>query len=388
VRILIVTNDLPPRVGGIQYYVDQLARGLVAAGDEVVVFGSTSPGAASFDGSSPYRVVRRDTTTLLPTPAVGRQVVRLVREVDAEVVVLGAAFPLGLLARSVRRRTGVPVVGFTHGLEVTAARTWLGRRLLRRIGASVAALTYVSDWCDTELRPAFGPGPTYRRLAPAVDPVEFHPGVSGTVVRDRHRLGNRPVVVSVSRLVERKGQDTLVRLLPELRRRVPDAALLVVGDGPHRDALAADAERLGVSEHVVFAGEVPDDELPGHYAAGDVFAFVPRERHRGLEVEAFGIVVIQAAGVGVAVVGGRTGGVPDAVGAPEAGVLVDATDDAQVLEAIAGLLADEGRRRALARAGAERVARDFTWPARTVELRALLASVSRSAGGASRGVAG
>jgi phosphatidylinositol alpha-1,6-mannosyltransferase len=143
-----------------------------------------------------------------------------------------------------------------------------------------------------------------------------------------------------------------------------------------------------VSEHVVFAGEVPDDELPGHYAAGDVFAFVPRERHRGLEVEAFGIVVIQAAGVGVAVVGGRTGGVPDAVGAPEAGVLVDATDDAQVLEAIAGLLADEGRRRALARAGAERVARDFTWPARTVELRALLASVSRSAGGASRGVAG
>ncbi len=387
-RVLIVTNDLPPRVGGIQYYVDQLARGLVAAGDEVVVFGSTSPGADEFDSLAPYRVVRRATRTLLPVPPVGRQVVRLVRECGADVVVLGAAFPLGLLAATVRRRTGVPVVGFTHGLEVTAARTWLGRRLLRRIGASVAALTYVSAWCEAELRPAFGPGPQHRRLAPAVDPVEFRPGVSGAAVRERHGLGDRPVVVSVSRLVERKGQDTLVRVLPELRRRVPDTVLLVVGDGPHRAALEAEASRLGVADHVVFAGEVPDDELPGHYAAGDVFAFVPRERHGGLEVEAFGIVVIQAAAVGVPVVGGATGGVPDAVGAPGAGVLVDATDHEAVVRAVGDLLADDDRRAALGAAGAERVARDFTWPARTVELRELLASVSRSAGGASRSVAG
>ena len=393
-RVLVVTNDLPPRVGGIQYYVDQLARGLAGAGHDVTFLGSRSDGWEAFDASAPYRVVRRDTTTLLPTPGVRRQVTELVDATSADVVVFGAAFPLGLLGPAVLRRTGVPYVGFTHGLEVTAARTWLGRRLLRRVGSAAAALTFVSQWCDDELRAAFGPGPRYERLAPAVDPAAFHPGVSGAAVRDRHGLGDRPVVVTVSRLVERKGQDTLVRVLPELRRRAGDVALLVVGDGPHRTALEDDARRLGVADHVVFAGQVADDDLPAYYAAGDVFAFPTRERHRGLEVEAFGIVVIQAAAVGVPVVAGRTGGVPDAVGGPDTGVLVDPLDDAAVVEALVDLLSDADHRASVGRAAADRVAAGFTWASRTDELVALLrdvrdgAGLSRSAGGASRPAGG
>jgi len=376
VQVLIVTNDLPPKVGGIQYYVDQLARGLVAAGDDVVVFGSTSPGAETFDATSPYRVVRRRTATLLPTPAVGRQVIDLIAEHRADVVLFGAAFPLGLLGARLRRRCGVPIVGFTHGLEVTAARTWLGRRLLRRIGSSVAALTFVSAWCESELQPAFGSGPIHQRLAPAIDPAAFHPGVSGARVRERHSLLDRPVVVTVSRLVERKGQDTLIRVLADLRLLVPDTALLVVGDGPHRAALASSAERHGVADVVVFAGEVPDADLPEYYAAGDVFAFVPRERRRGLEVEAFGIVVIQAGAVGLPVVGGRTGGVPDAVGAPTAGVLVDPSDDAAVLASLADLLTDPQRCRTMGEAAAARVASNFTWAGRTADLRKLLEALN------------
>ncbi len=393
-RVLVVTNDLPPRVGGIQYYVDQLARGLVGAGHEVTFLGSRSEGWEEFDAAAPYRVVRRDTSTLLPTPGVRRQVVELVDSTSADVVVFGAAFPLGLLGPGVRRRTGVPYVGFTHGLEVTAARTWLGRRLLRRVGSGAAALTFVSQWCDDELRGAFGPGPRYERLSPAVDPAAFHPGVSGRAVRDRYALGDRPVVVTVSRLVERKGQDTLVRVLPELRRRCGDVALLVVGDGPHRGALEDEARRGGVAEHVVFTGQVADADLPAHYAAGDVFAFPTRERRRGLEVEAFGIVVIQAAAVGVPVVAGRTGGVPDAVGGPDSGVLVDPHDDAAVVDALAGLLTDPVRRVSMGRTAADRIAAGFTWSSRTEELIALLrdvrdvAGLSRSAGGASRPAAG
>jgi phosphatidylinositol alpha-1,6-mannosyltransferase len=381
-------------VGGIQYYVDQLARGLVRAGHEVTFLGSRSEGWEAFDADAPYRVVRRDTGTLIPTPAVRRQVVDLVGATGAEVVLLGAAFPLGLLGPGVLRRTGVPYVGFTHGLEVTAARTRLGCRLLRRVGSQAAALTFVSQWCDDELRGAFGPGPRYERLSPAVDPAAFHPGVSGRAVRDRYALGDRPVVVTVSRLVERKGQDTLVRVLPELRRRSGDVSLLVVGDGPHRGALEDEARRLGVVEHVVFTGQVADAELPAHYAAGDVFAFPTRERRRGLEVEAFGIVVIQAAAVGVPVVAGRTGGVPDAVGGPDTGILVDPHDDAAVVDALAGLLTDPVRRAAIGHAAADRVMAGFTWASRTAELIALLrdvrddAGVSRSAGGASRPAAG
>lgn len=372
-RILVVTNDLPPRVGGIQYYVDQLCRGLTAAGDDVTLYGSEHPGAAEWDAAAPFRVVREPTATLLPTPTVLRHTLRLVDHVRAEVVVFGAAFPLGLLGPSILRRRGVPYVGFTHGLEVSSARVPGGRRLLRHVGRDAAAITFVSNWCEAELRDRFGPGPRFGLLPPAVDPTIFHPDVDGTGVRHRHRLGDDPVVVCVSRLVERKGQDQLIRLLPALADRVPGARLLLVGDGPHRAALESLARSSGVEDRVTFTGEVPDEELAEHFAAGDLFAMPCRERKGGLEVEAFGIVFIQAQGVGRPVVAGRIGGVPDAVG-PDSGVLVDGEDPRGLLDALASVLGDPERATRMGAAGAAFVRSAFTWDRRTGELRSLLSA--------------
>jgi phosphatidylinositol alpha-1,6-mannosyltransferase len=382
VRVLVVTNDLPPQVGGIQYYVDQLARGLAAAGDDVTLYGSTPrPDTAvedwrAHDAAAPYRVIREPTSVLLPTPRVLRHATAVVEAVDAEVVVFGAAVPLAFMGGPLRRRTGVPNVCWTHGLEVSAARMPGSRPLLRRIGRDAAAITYVSHWCRDLLSPAFGADVPSELLPPAIDPVEFHPGVDGTPVRERYGLGDRPVVLCVSRLVARKGQDQLIRALPELRRRVPDTALVVVGGGPHRPALEELAREHGVEDHVVFTGLVDDDDLPAHYAAADVFAAPCRERRGGFEVEAFGIVFIQAQAVGVPVVAGDIGGVPDAVGHPDeggGGLLVDGTDLAAVTDAVARLLEDRGLARRLGEQGARRVASGFTWSARTDQLRALLA---------------
>lgn len=381
-RVLVVTNDLPPRVGGIQNYVDELARGLVAAGDDVVLLGSTPRSdtaldVGAFDASAPYEVVREPTPVLLPTPRVRRHTVELVRALHVDVVVYGATVPLALTGPDVRRLTGVPYVCFTHGLEVSAVRLPGGRRVLRRIGADAGAVTYVSRWCRDLLSPGFGPGPLTDLLAPGVDPDRYHLGVDGDAVRERHRLGGRPVIVCVSRLVERKGQDQLIRAMPELRRRVPGTALLVVGGGPHRQALERLAVELDVADDVVFTGIVGDDELPAHFAAGDVFAMPCRERRGGLEVEAFGIVFIQAQAVGVPVVAGDIGGVPDAVGGRVAGdeaggVLVDGTDLDAVTDAVWSLLADRAEARRLGQQGARRVAERFTWPSRTARLRSLL----------------
>lgn len=376
-RVLVVTNDLPPRVGGIQYYVDQLCRGLVAAGDQVVVHGSTSEGWEAFDAVAPYEVVREPTSVLLPTPTTLRHATELVRRTAADVVVFGAAFPLGLLGPNLLRRCDVPYVGFTHGLEVTAARARVSRPLLRAIGRSAGAVTFVSEWCEEELRPAFGPGPRYELLPPAIDPAEYHAGVSGAAVRERHGLGGAPVVVCVSRMVERKGQDQLVRALPELRRRVPGTRLLLVGDGPHRGTLEALAAEHGVADAVTFAGQVPDEELPAHFAAGDVFAMPCRERRGGLEVEAFGIVFLQAQAVGRPVVAGDIGGVADAVA--DGGTLVDGGDLDAVTGAVADLLDDPERARDLGGRAARRVAAEATWDRRTERLRELLAAVTRSA---------
>jgi phosphatidyl-myo-inositol dimannoside synthase len=181
--------------------------------------------------------------------------------------------------------------------------------------------------------------------------------------------------VCVSRLVERKGQDTLIRVLPRIRDRVRDARLLIVGDGPHRGELERRAADLGVRDAVVFAGRVSDDELPAHFAAGDVFAMPCRERKGGLEVEAFGIVFIQAEAVGVPVVAGDIGGVPDALRDGTTGRLVDPRNDDAVAEAIAELLMDPDAGRTMGAEGAAMVAAGYTWPARTAQLRDLLGTV-------------
>lgn len=373
-RVLLVTNDLPPQVGGIEYYVDQLCRGLVAAGDEVLVFASDQADAASWDAAAPYAVVREPTATLLPTPTVRRHLLRLVDHFAPDVVVFGAAMPLGLLGPAVRNERGVPYVAFTHGLEVSAVRMPGGRRVLRRIGGSAAAVTFVSDWCERLLMPAFGPGPRYRQLAPAVDPA-FHTGVDGTAVRERHGFGDDPVVVSVARLVERKGQDQLIRALPSLRERVEGARLLIVGDGPYREGLVELARATGVQDHVVFAGRVDDDELPDYFAAGDLFAMPCRERRGGLEVEAFGIVFIQAQAVGRPVVAGDIGGVPDALADGRTGLLVDGRDLVAVADGLSGILGDPDRATDMGAAAADFVAERFTWRRRTDELRSLLSEV-------------
>lgn len=370
-----MTNDLPPRVGGIQYYVDQLCRGLIDAGDEVVLLGSTHRGAIEHDRGVPYEVIREPTSVLLPTPGLARRAVRLVEHLDADVVVFGAAFPLAVLAGAIRRRTGVPSVAFTHGLEVSAVRMPGGSAMLRAIGGRVDAITYVSRWTRRILEPAFGRHPSHHMLAPAVDPAEFHAGVDGSALRERWELGDAPVVVCVSRLVERKGQDVLVDSLSCWRHQVAGTRLLIVGDGPHRTSLQRRAADRGVAEWVTFTGQVPDDELAAHYAAGDVFAMPCRERHGGREVEAFGIVFIQSQAVGVPVVAGNIGGVPDAVRDGETGVLVDGTDQRAVQRAVGDLLADPPRRAAMGAAGAKWCARHFGWPGRTSELREILDGV-------------
>ena len=371
-RILVVTNDYPPRIGGIQYYVERLVDGLAAAGDEVVVYASSYDGDREWDASRPYTVVRARTRTLLSTPVVLARVLDLVRTHRSEVVVFGATMPLALLGPLVRARTGVPYVALTHGLEVSAVRMPGGALPLRAVGARAGAVTFVSNWCQDLLQPAFGDGPRYELLPPAVDPEVFHPGVDGSVVRARHGIEGAPLVVCVSRLVERKGQDRLIAALDAVVERVPDVRLMVVGDGPHRAALEQQAVEAGHADRVVFTGPVAESELAAHYAAGDVFAMPCRERRGGLEVEAFGIVFIQAQAVGRPVVAGAIGGVPDALVPDRTGVLVDGTDTAAVADAVAGLLEAPERAARMGAAGADFVTGGFTWAARTVQLRALL----------------
>lgn len=313
-RTLVVTNDFPPRRGGIETYVRQLCDAMPA--DRVVVHTAAMPGDREFDDRRPYPVVRDPAGLLLPTPPVGRRVERTLRDFDCDQVVFGASAPLGLLAPRLRRAGAHRLTAMTHGHEVWWAAVPGTRQLLRRIGEEVDELTYVSEYCRERIAQALTPQAAgrMRRLTPTVDRERFRPGCGGEAVR--HRLGiaaDVPVVVCVARMVRRKGLDTLVRIWPEVRREFPDAVLLLVGDGPDRGRLERLVRAHRVERCVVFAGSVPWEAVPAHLDAGSVFAMPSRSRWCGLEVEAFGIAYLEAAACGLPVVGARTGGAPEAM---------------------------------------------------------------------------
>ncbi|MER7166000.1 glycosyltransferase family 4 protein [Micromonospora sp. NPDC000207] len=370
-RTLLITNDFPPRPGGIQSFVHNLA--LHQPSDSVVVYASTWRDADKFDADQPFEVVRDRTRVLLPTPLVARRAARLAREYDCDTVWFGAAAPLGLLAAGLRRRAGIRrAVALTHGHEVGWAALPGARALLRRIGRGVDVTTYLGEYTRVRLDRVLNGLTDLQRLAPGVDVETYHPDVDGEPVRRRLGLADRPVVVCVSRLVARKGQDQLIRALPEIRRRVPDAALLVVGGGPYRDTLARLARQHGVERDVVFTGSVPAAELPAHYAAGDVYAMPCRTRNRGLDVEGLGIVYLEASATGLPVVAGDSGGAPDAVREGETGFVVQGLDVAQLADRVATLLSDRDLARQFGAAGRAWVEREWRWETQARRLTDLL----------------
>jgi phosphatidylinositol alpha-1,6-mannosyltransferase len=370
-KTLVVTNDFPPRPGGIQNFVHALAIRQPAG--SIVVYCSDWRGSADFDAQQPFPVIREKTGVLLPAPAVGRRAAAIASEHGCDTVWFGAAAPLGLLAGGLRNRAGITqVVALTHGHEVGWAALPGPRSLLKRIGRGCDIVTYLSEYQRVRLdRPLHGLT-ELRRLAPGVDTAMFHPGVDGSEVRARYQLSDRPVIVCVSRLVPRKGQDMLIRAMPEVRRRVPGTALLLVSGGPYKAKLKALARQCDVESDVVFTGSVRYAELPAHYAAGDVYAMPCRTRRGGLDVEGLGIVYLEASATGRPVIGGDSGGAPDAVIEGETGYVVGGRDLATLTDRLAETLLDKELAARLGAAGRKWTESEWTWDHQADRMRALL----------------
>jgi phosphatidyl-myo-inositol dimannoside synthase len=367
--VLVVTNDFPPRVGGVQQYVWNLVRHLPP--DRVAVLAPSWPGWREHDGAQPFPVHRWPARFLWPTPDLARRVRAVARGHRADLVLFGHGFPLGLLAPDLAAR-GLPSVVLTHGAELWLARSPGTAAGLRRAFRSARAVTAVSRFMARALRPLV-PGPVpLQVLPPGVDVERFTPSVDAGPIRERLGLGDRTVIVCVSRLVPRKGQDSLIAGMALIRDLVPDAFLLIVGGGPDRRRLQSLAGAAPPGS-VVFAGEVPDGELPGYHAAGDLFAMPCRSRWAGLEVEGFGIVFLEASASGRAVVAGRSGGAAEAVQDQVTGLLVEGGEPKAVALAISGLIRDPDLRARMGTAGRARVERSFTWPGRAAELSKILA---------------
>ncbi len=355
---LLVTNDFPPKLGGIQSYLWELWRRLPPTSFTVL----TTPyeGAEAFDAEQAYRVVRSREPVLLPHPLLARKIDALAEQTGAELIVLDPALPVGLLGPHLAR----PYAVVLHGAEVTVPGRLPGsQQLLRRVltGADlvVAAGHYPAAEGERAARRAL---PSVH-VPPGVDTDRFRPLAAEARVAARARLGlpvEGHLVVSLSRLVPRKGMDTLIRAAAELAPTRPDLTVAIGGSGRDRERLAKLVAETGAP--VVLCGRVPDEDLPDLYGCADVFAMLCRNRWRGLEQEGFGIVFLEAAAAGVPAVAGESGGAAEAVAHGETGLVVDPPDSvAATATALARLLDDDEGRWAMGRAARRRAETEYAY---------------------------
>ncbi len=364
-RTLLVTNDFPPVVGGIQSYLDDYTRRLPA--DDLTVLASTPPegpgAAAAHDAALAFDVVRMPTRMLLPAPDVRARMQRIIGERAIETVWFGAAAPLGLLGRAARAAGASRVIVSTHGHEVGWSMIPGARLALRRIFREADVVTHISDYTLGRLRPFMPPGRQVLRLPSGIDVERFRPDAAArSRLRARYGLGGAPTAVCVSRLVARKGQDSLIGAWPRVIERVPGARLVIVGWGPGARRLALLKRNSPVRDSIILTGAVPHDELPGHVAMGDVFAMPCRTRGGGLDVEGLGIVFLEASATGLPVIAGTSGGAPETVEDGVTGDVVDGRDGDALVSALVRQLSDPALRERMGRAGRELMERRWTWP--------------------------
>ncbi|OBG81669.1 alpha-(1-2)-phosphatidylinositol mannosyltransferase [Mycobacterium sp. E802] len=376
-RVLLVTNDFPPRRGGIQSYLEAFVGELMRDGShELTVYAPKWKGAGDYDdraAAAGYRVVRHPTSLMVPEPTVAARMQKLIAENDIETVWFGAAAPLALLGPLARRAGAGRVVASTHGHEVGWSMLPVARGALRRIGDDADVVTFISRYTRGRFASAFGPRAALEHLPPGVDTDRFVPDpVARAELRARYGLGQRPVVVCLSRLVPRKGQDMLIRAWPAIRRRVPEAALVIVGGGPYLQRLQHLARTHDVADDVIFTGAVPGAELPAHHTMADVFAMPCRTRGAGLDVEGLGIVYLEASACGVPVIAGTSGGAPETVLDGHTGTVVDGNDVGAVASAVSDLLADPARAAAMGAAGRHWAVDNWQWRSQGARLTGLL----------------
>jgi phosphatidyl-myo-inositol dimannoside synthase len=387
-RHILLTNDFPPKVGGIQSYLWELWRRLPP--DDVTVFTASYLGGEWWDREQKFRVVRAREPVLLPQPHLANRVRQLATVTGAEAVVIDPALPLGLIGPSL----GLPYAVVLHGAEVTVpGRLPVSRRLLGRVLKHASLVIAAGNYPEAEAKRALGQPlgqeepaaaagaaphfPPSVQIPPGVDSERFKPlpQIERAAARVRLRLpASGPLVSSVSRLVPRKGMDTLIHAASLVSSRFPGLSVAIAGSGRDRRRLERLASHANV--RVDFLGRLSAADLPDFYACSDVFALCCRSRWWGLEQEGFGIVLVEAAACGAPCVTIDTGGAGEAVHDGETGLVVRAaTDDAEprdgtsqkevrvtdVAEALATILGHPDLARHMGEAGRRRAEEELSY---------------------------
>ena len=370
-----MTNDFGPRAGGIETFIIGLIERRPFG--QTIVYTSSQSNSEQYDAEwlADYgvRVIRDRSKILLPTPRVAFHLKKIIRNEGIRTAAFGAAAPLGLLSAGMKRAGVVRTVALTHGHEVWWAKVFPFNLLLRRIGSTVDVLTYLGEFT----RSAISKGLTAKaqasmvKIAPGIDVDHFVP-TDSSVLRNSLGLKEKKVIVSVGRLVHRKGQDHLIEAMPEILKRVPQAHLLLVGEGPYRDHLQKLVKKHNLEAAVTFIGRIHYQDLPTYICVGDIFAMPCRSRLMGLEVEGLGIVYLEASSCGLPVLAGNSGGAPDAVVQNETGLVVNGTNDQQIATSAIQLLTNVKASQKMGAVGRQWIVDNWRWEIWSKDFETLL----------------
>jgi phosphatidyl-myo-inositol dimannoside synthase len=364
---LIITNDFPPWVGGIESFVSDVCELL---DHDVVVYASGVAGAAASDRERPFPVIR-DGPLLLPTPRIATRAASLLRAVGATRVIFGAAAPLGLLSPAMRRAGARRIIGLTHGHETWWAQLPAVRQLLRRIGDSCDHLTTISGYAESRIASALSPSARRRllRLAPPVDTERFRPP-QAAVQRSAARC------IAVARLIPQKGLSTLLRAWRTVIDRAvrSDVAreLIIVGDGPQRGLLERIVHELELSNSARLMGALPRNGVIAQLQQACVFALPVRTRWAGLNPEGLGLAALEAAACGLPVIVGHSGGAPETVRDGDTGFVVPADDHQLLADRLSLLLDNPSLGQEMGSRGRSYICADFSMDSARATLREAL----------------
>ena len=384
-RVLVVTPDFPLWDGGISTVALEWSGGLHRLGHEIVVLTpSQDPGDREFDGKLPYETIRlrnvkaRHAKTLYHV----WEAIRLCRHGRFDVIVATVWYPSGIAAYCASRLSGVPFVVMVAGNEILHRRFrtpyWMG--WMRRVFSGSSANLCISVAVAEKFRSVLGGGEDLekkiRLIRLGVDPVRFIARGTDSSVLARLGLEGKKVLLTLARLVERKGQDKVIEALPLIKKEIPDVRYVICGRGNDEARLRRIVAEQGVSDEVVFAGFVPNGERGAFYGACDVYVMPSREIPAKGDIEGFGITYLEANAFGKPVVGGRSGGISEAVIDGVTGLLVDPCDVEAIASACIRLLRDPDLAGRLGRQGCDRIRREFNWDVICGELAKILGEVA------------
>ena len=311
---------------------------------------------------------------MLPSWRVTRAAQKIVAAKNIDVVVFGAAAPLALMSPSLRKSGVKKIIALTHGHEVWWAKIFPFNFAIKRIGKNVDHLTYLGEFTRQAISKALSRKSAAEmvKIAPGIDTAHFIPQPDAMQKRKELGLQDKKIIISVGRLVHRKGQDNLIQAMPAVLKKIPNAHLLLVGEGPYRKHLEKLVMKSSLEQNVTFAGRIMYDRLPSYLSAADLFAMPSRSRFFGLEVEGLGIVYLEASACGIPVVAGNSGGAPDAVLEGVTGLCVDGTNIEQITAAIVEICSDAERASHMGAAGRNWIVDQWRWDIWSEEFNALL----------------